>query len=263
MKKKLAFLLAVITLLTVTGCQPVHTPGESTAASETAPSDATEPLTDPTQPSTDPTTTVTYSTDPPEGIPKGFPYSTSYVYPPDEFRTFIYNGPNYSYFFYNEVDTSKCLLGKLYLYNYKTGKLRMFPDEPATSHTTTLEYIYYVTEAEPDTIYRSDYTGENRELVFRAGGGKYLCLDSFRFIDGKGVITIIINDKQAALYHLEEQKLDILMEQAYIKRFGFEHENDPYRLMLCWHGRVSEDEEGIHSYLTYLDTGETVDWNYL
>ena len=261
MKQILAFFLSIITLLTVTGCQPVHTPGESTAASETAPSGATEPLTTPTQPSTDPTPTITYSTDPPEGVPEGFPYITSYTMPPDEFFPFVYDGT--CPYIWEELDTSDCIIGRLYVHHRNEDVIIEICESQVTSCEDTQDGLYYVTEAEPDTIYRSDYSGENRELVFRADGGKYLNLGSFYFIDGKGIITIIINDTQAALYHLEDQKLDILMEQAYIKQFGFDYDLESFRLRLCWHGRVSDDEERIHSYLTYLDTGETVDWNYL
>lgn len=263
MKRMLAFLLAVTILLTLIGCQSGHSTDESAHTAETAPSGTAESLAVPTQPFTVPTSSEIDATDPYNSTPSEFPvrYDTvDWTADTGQWRTV--NLPDNIPNSFPETISSRCEEGFLYIYNEKIGELRTIVKQVIIDTDRTTDHLYYILESEPGSVYRTDFEGKQHERICQIEGAQ-LEIDGLLYYQDQLSLAMIINGRQAAVYQIPKGKLTILMEQAFVQSFGFDYEEDSYRVMLCWHGRVLEDEEGTHPYKTYLDTGETVDWNYL
>ena len=86
---------------------------------------------------------------------------------PEDIYTFIYRGvaPHLSI----DIDTSTCVLNRLYVYNETNGTVVEISQQNVREYTTTVDALFYVTVS--NEIYKSDYTGQCAELIYRGDSG--------------------------------------------------------------------------------------------
>lgn len=94
---------------------------------------------------------------------------------PDGVYVFIYRGtaPYKSM----EIDTASCVVNRLYVYDASKNTIEEVTAQAVTEFTETKDALYYVTEAQ--AIYKTDYTGNNHELLYQSSNGVIKQLDSY------------------------------------------------------------------------------------
>ena len=86
---------------------------------------------------------------------------------PDEIYTFIYRGT--APYLSIDIDTSSCVLNRLYVYNETDNSVVEISEQNVKEYTTTMDALFYVTES--NEIYKSDYTGQYIEFLYRGDSG--------------------------------------------------------------------------------------------
>lgn len=100
-----------------------------------------------------------------------YEYGTS----PDGLFVFLYHG--YSPYFTKELDTSACVIDRLYVHNQVTNQIIELSDQTIVRYTETKDALYYVTSDQ--TIYRTDYTGSSHTPLYQCNEGAIKDLSSY------------------------------------------------------------------------------------
>lgn len=98
-----------------------------------------------------------------------------YAKAPDGFDVFIYYG--YSPYSCWDIDTSECVLNRLYVYNAEEDSLVMVSEQEVTAYTYTQTALYYVTAEQK--IYKTDYSVTNHEYLYQSTQGNIDNLNSY------------------------------------------------------------------------------------
>lgn len=99
----------------------------------------------------------------------------AYANAPEGLYMFIYHGS--APYFGLEIDTSECIINRLYVYNAEDDSLAMVSDQAITAYTYTQTALYYVTEEQ--RLYKTDYSGTNHEFLYQSVQGNIDNLDSY------------------------------------------------------------------------------------
>lgn len=210
--RKLFPLFLVFLLLFLTACQPTSMPDNSAPSETTAPTQPTE--TSPTEPEIRNARKVfVYSSDIPE-------------------HTWKSEG----------IDVTQCKEGFLYSFDPVTGQLIELYDASllesyhyaswaAGNQTANGEYIYYITKAQPETIYRMDYLGNVvDQLVYEAPSGSRI--RTLRVLSGtydlqqiavqldKQIVVVDLLKGTSDMVH-EEPDMDQLSDFSYDLKTGY------------------------------------------
>ena len=86
---------------------------------------------------------------------------------PEEIYPFIYRGT--APYLSVDIDTSACVLNRLYVYNETDNSVAEISELSVTEYTATMDALFYVTES--NEIYKSDYTGQCAEFIYRGESG--------------------------------------------------------------------------------------------
>lgn len=170
-------------------------------------------------------------------------------------RVFLYADGMTDYF---GKDLGSCVVGQLYVYNEITGEIavlleeqvRDFEYEGAVINPT----IYYVTEAEPEKMYRTTWEGKEHEVVVQLEEGT---IDG---ISGTGRrIAVLVSGCKIVVYDLEKGTEEVLVERENLHTtFGYNEAKNALTF-----GIVEPDGEVRHRYkmdLTTREIEEYFDW---
>lgn len=86
---------------------------------------------------------------------------------PEDIYPFIYRGT--APYLSVDIDTSECVLNRLYVYNETDNSVAEISELSVTEYTATMDALFYVTES--NEIYKSDYTGQCAEFIYRGESG--------------------------------------------------------------------------------------------
>lgn len=98
-----------------------------------------------------------------------------YAQAPDGLYAFLYYGQ--SPYMSVEIDTSECVVGRLYVYNIASESLDEISEQSITAYTCTINALYYVTTEQK--IYKTDYSGTNHEYLYQCTQGDIDNLSSY------------------------------------------------------------------------------------
>lgn len=98
-----------------------------------------------------------------------------YAQAPDGLEAFIYHGS--SPYLSVDIDTSGCVVDRLYVYNSTTDSVIEISEQSVTAYTYTQTALYYVTEEQK--IYKTDYSGTNHEYLYQSTQGDIENLSSY------------------------------------------------------------------------------------
>lgn len=98
-----------------------------------------------------------------------------YAQAPDGLEAFIYHGS--SPYLSVDIDTSGCVVDRLYVYNSTTDSVIEISEQSVTAYTYTQTALYYVTEEQK--IYKTDYSGTNHEYLYQSAQGDIDNLSSY------------------------------------------------------------------------------------
>ena len=113
-----------------------------------------------------------------------------YALAPEHLLPFIYSG-NAPYYWL-EIDTTGCEVGRLYIYNANTDEVSAIGDDTVTTYATTQEHVFYVTEDQK--IIQTDYAGTDAVTLYTAQCGEITKLLTFgqylSFVEGKQKVVV-------------------------------------------------------------------------
>ena len=245
MKKLLSLCLAALLLC---GCQPVQSdPTENTtepALISTTPSaDAIQPSTQTTSPSTEPTE------------PK-FLGSESYRLAPSDQLPYLSDG-GYRPYIETEHDLMSLPLGALYALNKKTDTLTQIHPGPIYYNRSTKDHLYYIVDSQRDRIYRSDYTGQEQEVIYQTEEEQIICF-SYWGLDPSGRLYVLLDNNSVVEYYIAEDSTQTVMEQYRVEWAQIYYDKSKKEPYLEWTGDLSEGAEE-KTYWYYFRTGEQVE----
>ena len=114
-----------------------------------------------------------------------------YAKAPDGLYVFIYYGS--SPYMSVDIDTSECVVGRLYVYNSTTASVTEISEQSVTAYTYTINALYYVTTEQK--IYKTDYFGTNHEHLYQCTQGTIrnlkTYLDTLYFIEDQTSIILL------------------------------------------------------------------------
>lgn len=114
-----------------------------------------------------------------------------YAKAPDGLDVFIYHG--YSPYSSPNLDTSECVLDRLYVYNSVEDSLVTISEQAVAAYTYTQTALYYVTEEQK--IYKTDYSGTNHEYLYQCTQGDIDNLrsyfDTLYFIEDRSSVILL------------------------------------------------------------------------
>ena len=118
---------------------------------------------------------------------------------PDEIYTFIYRGS--APYLSIDIDTTTCVLNRLYVYNKTDDSVVEISEQNVKEYTTTIDALFYVTES--NEIYKSDYTGQCEEFIYRGDDDpveNMKCYyDMFVFTQGDNIILMDLSTQTTQL----------------------------------------------------------------
>ena len=114
-----------------------------------------------------------------------------YAQAPDGLEAFIYHGS--SPYLSVDIDTSGCVVDRLYVYNSTTDSVIEISEQSVTAYTYTQTALYYVTEEQK--IYKTDYSGTNHEYLYQSAQGDIDNLSSYfdalYFIENRSSVILL------------------------------------------------------------------------
>ncbi len=114
-----------------------------------------------------------------------------YAKAPDGLDVFIYHG--YSPYSNPNLDTSECVLDRLYVYDSVDSSLVLISEQAVQAYTYTQTALYYVTEEQK--IYKTDYSGTNHEYLYQCTQGNIDNLSSYfdalYFIENRSSVMLL------------------------------------------------------------------------
>ena len=117
--------------------------------------------------------------------------SFEYARVPDGLDVFIYHG--YSPYSSPNLDTSECVLDRLYVYNSVENSLVTISEQAVAAYTYTQTALYYVTTEQK--IYKTDYSGINHEHLYQCTQGDIDNLrsyfDTLYFIEDRSSVILL------------------------------------------------------------------------
>lgn len=189
-----------------------------------------------------------------------------YVWHPDEIYVFDYTEGEQPYGGPGKVfDLSKLDPGHLYVNDVSSDTLTHITG-PVIEWAITLEHLYFILEAEPTKVYRTNYQGEEKVLLVDVAdfdlfdGIERIDTLSYAGTDAYGKLLFKVDGQKVIQYDLKEQAVRLLMEQNHISYFYYLYPdqwgNTGKGPKLHWSGY---DEEGkLREYLYFVETGENI-----
>lgn len=114
-----------------------------------------------------------------------------YAQAPDGLEAFIYHGS--SPYLSVDIDTSGCVVDRLYVYNSTTDSVIEISEQSVTAYTYTQTALYYVTAEQK--IYKTDYSGTNHEYLYQSAQGDIDNLSSYfdmlYFIEDRSSVILL------------------------------------------------------------------------
>ena len=114
-----------------------------------------------------------------------------YAQAPEGLYVFIYHGS--SPYMSVDIDTSGCVVDRLYVYNSTTDSVVEISEQSVTAYTYTVNALYYVTEEQK--IYKTDYSSTNHEYLYQCAQGDIDNLSSYfdmlYFIENRTSIMLL------------------------------------------------------------------------
>ena len=147
-------------------------------------------------------------------------YGEGYEYTKNGYYPHIHRGLPTLDLFTVSLDTSMLKTGAFYLLNQKTNEFTLLLDGPIRTYWATQEHIYYVSEAEPATLYRMGYDGTGSTPVFTSDAGSITYL-TYSGKNAWGKVGVILENDTIALYDISAKSFQILVEKADINDRGF------------------------------------------
>jgi len=183
------------------------------------------------------------------------------------YRTFIYEGEALNY--PGVIDYSR--LQENHLYAYDEEKQQVYSIGGPVFHfmvvenhrrifAKTVDHIYFVLEAEPTKVYRSDYTGQNRKLVYESDGADIVHIEYFG-TDAAGKLFTVEDFKQVRMLDLATGEKKLLMEQYYVWYVQYMPDSIWYTKenkgpILEWAGVLDAEDTHDRGYMYFIDSGE-------
>ena len=157
-----------------------------------------------------------------------------YGFAPDGLRVFLYHGTEP--FLTVDIDTSECVVDRLYVYNSVTESLSEICNQAVSAYTTTKDALYYITQSQE--LYKTDYVGQNQELLYVCEQGMLTDLDSYL-----SVLYFIENESQVIF-------LDTVTKEAQVM---FSRENVDWAYLLSENELIvatTSEEYFLHEFTT-------------
>lgn len=261
MKRVLAIVLSL--LLILTGCQPVPddaTDGTTTVpeTTDTIPSSDPEETTEPI-PSSGPEETtepIQETTVPP--LDEGYLLERAmgrYSLPPDGISYFHAGNIDRFSAIYGKVDDTGLQKGAYYSYHEALDQCFLIASGTYGDREETKDHAYFVPMDEPNRLYRSDYFGKDRELLYESDNGP-ISKFSYYGTDSNGKILLNEARSRAVLVDISTGQTEVLMERKDTYNFWFQYFPDDKAFALVWMddegywGKVPvTDEEGKDLFL--------------
>lgn len=190
----------------------------------------------------------------------------AYLETSEYWRVFRYTGELAEHPGEVTIDTSAMDIDLVYFVDFETGKIVQITDSPAlTIPFATSEHIYYVLESEPTKVWRCDYAGENRTVVYESEYGSVTHLQ-FYGSDAGGKLILCEDRNRIVSYDMTTGELYVLMVAYRINQFYYSPSslNDfdfVYQLyedelgpLIFWTGALNEgDADRSYYYLFSRD----------
>lgn len=270
MKRICKSLWVLLLVLSLWACgvekPPETTPTTTASTTEPTTESTTEPTTEPTtapttEPATEPTTEP--PTEPPTE-PAEITYydSQRYCDVPEEYYLFLFRTEEDWYL--PDTDTSQCEDMKMYIYDESQDALWQVVDEQVMGRGgiwNTRDHIYYVPESDHTKVYRVEYSGENKTLLYESEYGEIGWMDYFG-IDPNGVLYLLTGGNRVIALDIATGNVETVMEQYEIISFmyypdyvrdGGEHLGPTFD----WIGKPSSNDKAS-SWLYCIETGENI-----
>ena len=114
-----------------------------------------------------------------------------YAMSPDHLYPFIYDGTPPST--WRKIDTSDCVVGRLYVYDENTQAVTPIGDQTVTTFASTQNHLYYVTEDQ--LIVQADYLGADLVEIYLTNEGDITMINTFGdylyFIDAENGLIVL------------------------------------------------------------------------
>ena len=267
----LALLLSACTATGQTPTEPVSDTTPPTTATESTAAPTEEPTNAPTEVPTEPTQAPTEA--PTEPAPTQCPEeilkveALNYASARKGYKPFIYEGGFLNY--PGAIDYSQLQENHLYVYDEEKRQVYsiggpVFHFMVVANHrqiyTNTVDYIYFVLENEPTKVYRSDYTGQNRELMYESDGADIVHVEYFG-TDAKGKLFTVEDFKQVRMLDIATGEKKLLMEQYYVWYVTYLPDSLWYTKenkgpILEWAGVLNAEDTHDRGYMYFIDSGE-------
>ena len=142
----------------------------------------------------------------------------SYTMAPEHLYLFVYDGSPPSY--WRDIDTSACVIGSLYIEDKNTGVVTKLADGGLMCNIGCKEFVLYVTEREPQKVWRTDYTGSSHTVVYEASYGDITQVECYDNVGEKGQLAILEGSTHIVLYDFATTQSQVLVTQQDIDHFN-------------------------------------------
>lgn len=188
--------------------------------------------------------------------------SVEYCHVPEEYAFFIFDAEDTR--FLPETDISKCVDKKMYVYDESQDNLWLVAEEDVMASggiINTKDHIYYIPENDHTKLYRVEYSGENKTLLYESEHDEISWMDYFG-VDPDGVMYLLTGGNRIIALNIATGNVETVMEQYEIISFiyypdyvrdGGEHLGPTFD----WIGKPNEDDKNA-SYLYCIETGENI-----
>lgn len=193
-----------------------------------------------------------------------------YLHVSEGFYVFVYNAESEYDHPGQPMDRSSMVTGCLYSFDCYAGKTCLITDQSVLTFMKTSEHIYYVLEAEPEKVYRTDHDGENKTVIYESTYGDVTFLRYYGS-DSNGKLIAAEEQNRIIAYDIPTGETEVLMEAYLIGQFYF----TPYSLTMdhvvehiseeelgptvLWEGKLHEgdpDKPDGDTYYYFVNTGE-------
>lgn len=116
---------------------------------------------------------------------------------PDDLYVFLYHGT--APLLTIEIDTTECVVGRLYVYNGVEGTVTEVCDQVVEAYTVTQDALYFITQTQK--LYKSDYSSANLKLLYTCDQGSLTSLSSYL-----NILYFIENDNQVVFFDVATEQ---------------------------------------------------------